>query len=204
MIESIENGIQLVLTGLCTFTALGLAIRSRSREWVLFGLFSGSYFLGDLYWLFFLVFYGNTPRFSLIPDMSWYASFLFLNLLLFYAGGGKRPQHRKILWLVPAFTAAMCIFYMQWGEYVSNLIYAFLLTLILWQAIGGLFACQKGEKNRTLYGMAGLFCAIEYGMWTASCFFKSEGLTNPYFWLDLLLSVSFLLFLPAVRKAVDR
>ena len=207
MIESIENGIQLLLTGICALAGTGMAIRSHSRTWALFGLFSGSYFLGDLYWFLYLIFYGRTPRFSLVPDLSWYASLLFLSLLLFYAGGGKRPKYRRVLWLVPAFTAAMGIFFMQWGQYASNVIYAVLMGLVLWRAFDGLISVQEKKeekKNHALYVMAVFFCAAEYGMWVCSCLFEGETLTNPYFWFDLLMSVSFLLFIPAVRKAVGR
>ena len=47
------------------------------------------------------------------------------------------------------------------------------------------------------------FIALEYALWTASCFWVSDTLTNPYFWFDFLLTLVLLLFLPAVRKAVD-
>ena len=38
---------------------------------------------------------------------------------------------------------------------------------------------------------------------TASCCWVSDTLTNPYFWFDFLLTLVLLLFLPAVRKAVE-
>lgn len=47
------------------------------------------------------------------------------------------------------------------------------------------------------------FTALEYALWTASCFWVSDTLTNPYFWFDFLLTLVLLLFLPAVRKAVE-
>ena len=207
MIESIENGIQLLLTGFVVILSVIRALRSRRREWTLLALFAGSYFLGDLYWLLFLLFYGSTPRLSYVPDMSWYASFLFLFLLLFYSGEKRKRIKNKLLWLIPVFTIGMCIFYMQWGAYVSNLIYAVLMTLILWRIIEGLLFIKQDEGDKSLrwlYLAALLFCVLEYGMWTVSCFFESGSLLTPYFWLDVLLSVAFLLFIPAVRKAVDR
>ena len=47
------------------------------------------------------------------------------------------------------------------------------------------------------------FAALEYALWTSSCFWVSDTLTNPYFWFDFLLSLVLLLLLPALRKAVD-
>ncbi len=207
MIESAENALQLLMTGICATISAYRAIAFRSRTWALLLLFSGAFFLGDLYWLLFMLFYGKTPYYSYIPDLSWYTSYLFLFLLLYYAGGSiKKKWHSPVLWIVPVFTGGMCTFYMQYGSYLSNLVCAVLMTLIIMEAIAVL-QIQKdmpeGRRNGRFLCMAALFfCAMEYGVWTASCFFSGDTLANPYIWLDALLSLSIVLFIPAVRKAV--
>ncbi len=207
MMESIENGIQLLLTGLCAGVSIARALRTQRREWALLGLFSGAYFLGDLYWLLYLVFYGDTTPFPLIPDLCWYASELFLLLLLVFVNGSHSEEMKnRALWLSAVFPVCMCVFYMQWGQYISNLIYAVLMTLILRRVAGGFLSLPgnpKAQSGRGLYLAVILFCALEYGLWTISCFWEGDTVLNPYFWLDILLSVSFLLFLPAVRKVVE-
>ena len=70
MIESIENGIQLVTTAVCTALSVSRAVRSGKRVWLLLALASGVYFLGDLYWQLFLIFYGETPDYSYIPYLG--------------------------------------------------------------------------------------------------------------------------------------
>lgn len=82
MIEAICNAIQLILTGACTVISLLFAFRSKARVWLLLALFSGVFFLGDLYWYLFLVFYQKTPQYSYVSDLSWDAAYLFLFLLL--------------------------------------------------------------------------------------------------------------------------
>ena len=206
MIESIENSIQLILAGVCAVTAGYRAARSGERAFVLLCLFSGIYFLGDLYWLLFLMLYGETPHFPYIPDMTWYTGYLFLLLLLLYVGENRRKVQSRILWALPVFTGGMCIFYMQWENYISNLVCAFMMTLILWQAVGGLISCREETEEqhfRPLYMTTLFFCAMEYCVWTCSCFWEGDTLRNPYYWCDTLLSISFLFFLPAVRKAVN-
>jgi len=209
MMESIENEIQLLLTAVCAGIAGFRAVRSGSREWALLSFFAGAYFLGNLYWLLYLVFYGNTPEFALIPDLGWYSSLLFLLLLLVRVNEKTGAALPGSLWAVAAFPAAMCAFYMQWGQAFSNLVYAFLMTLLLRRAVGGLlsiFSIRKnpeGRSGREFYSAVLLFCGLEYGLWTSSCFWDSTAAGGPYFWLDVLLSVSFLLFLPALRKAVE-
>ena len=54
MIETVVNIIQLIITGACSGIALFNAVRTEHRAWTLVGLFSGIFFMGDLYWLLFL------------------------------------------------------------------------------------------------------------------------------------------------------
>ena len=60
-----------------------------------------------------------------------------------------------------------------------------------------------GARLRRFHGTVLAFAALEYALWTSSCFWVSDTLTNPYFWFDFLLSLVLLLLLPALRKAVD-
>ena len=62
MIESVVNAVQLILTALTAALALIFAITTRRREWLMTGLFAGTYFLGDLYWQLYLFFFGVTPE----------------------------------------------------------------------------------------------------------------------------------------------
>ena len=204
MIESAANAIQLLLTGACSGIAAISAARTGRREWTLLSLFAGAYFLGDLYWLLYLVFYKVTPQYPLIPDFSFYASYLFLLLLTARMNERTGAVPGKALWLTAVFPAAMCLFYMQWGQYVSNVIYAFLMTLVLRRAAAGLLSLGKAPEKGSctyFYRTVLLFCALEYGIWTSSCFWNADTLKSPYIWLELLFSFCFLLFPAALRKA---
>ena len=65
------------------------------------------------------------------------------------------------------------------------------------------FHCPLDGLRFRFHGTVLAFIALEYALWTASCFWVSDTLTNPYFWFDFLLTLVLLLFLPAVRKAVE-
>ena len=212
MIESIENAIQLLTTGGCTAAALVFAMRSKDRAWILLGLFTGVYFLGDLYWLLYLVFYSDTPSYSNISDLSWYAAYLFLLLLMFQIGKERELPHqvllrRKILWIIPAFTAASCVFFMRWGDYASNLVAAGFMTLLFLYSLDGLLSAREGLpcKGRPafVYAIIFVFCLIEYGLWITSCYWMGDTLRNPYFWFDGLMTIVILFFPAALRKAVS-
>lgn len=212
MIEIIDNAIQLLAAAGCTAAALVFTMRSRDRAWILLGLFSGVYFLGDLYWLLYLFFYRDTPDYSFVSDPSWYAAYLFLLLLMFQIGKEREYPHRvvlrrKILWIIPAFTAVACVFFMRWGDYAGNLVAAGFMTLLLLYSLDGFLSAREGLfcKGRPafVYGIIFIFCLIEYALWITSCYWMGDTFKNPYFWFDGLMTITLLLFPAALRKAVS-
>ena len=160
--------------------------------------------------LLFIVFYDGASPVFYISEFGWNTSYLFLLLLLIYINteSNKKWRYRfdPFFMLIPAFTIGMCIFYMQWGDYLSNMVTAVLMMGLIWHAFYGLKVLRKrpeqGMERRTIFLVTLLFCATEYALWTSSCFWMGETLLNIYYWFDILLSFSFVLFLPALRKAV--
>ena len=205
MIESIENVLQIMVLLGCTGISLYRAAAFQSRSWTLAVFFFGSWVLGDIYWLACLVFYDATPQISIISDLSWYASYTFLYLLLIRAAPPpeKGGIKRLLPWTGPLLSAALAVFFMQWGEVLSNLIYAALMGLLLFAAINRLMDCGKYRAQLFLSVLILVFCLLEYGLWISSCFFQGETLANPYYWFDLLMTASFPVFLPAMKKAVS-
>lgn len=205
MIESIDNVFQLIITGLCTVIAVYNGLRDGHKLWAVLGLFSGVFFMGDLYWQLYLVFYDHTPAYSDIPYASWGASYVFLLLLLAEFQGGAVRQYIKRFWPVFIFTAGMCAYYMYYGEYLRNIVCAVLMGLLICRSLGGLANTGKSEElsgSRMVYLFVLVFCILEYGLWTASCIWSGDTISNPYFWFDFMLSIDILLITFAVRKAV--
>lgn len=203
MIETIENALQLGVCLLLALASVGVACRRKSKAYGILALFYAAFALGDLYWLLYLGFYHITPMYPYISWVSWYAAWLFLLLLLRQVQDDKHHGKHPLLWLVPAFTGAMCVFYMQWGDYVGNLISAVFMALLLWRALPGCFTKEKvSGAKRPFYIAVVVFCLIEYTMWTLSCFYGGDTIANPYFWFDALFTVGTTLFFPALGKAV--
>ena len=193
---------------MCAVIAMYSGVWRKERTLILLGLFYGIFFLGDLYWQLYIVFYDNaTPEFY-VSEFSWYSAYLFLLLLLIYVNvkysEDYQFQLRPMFLLIPAFTIGICAFFMQWGSYASNVVAAILMTGLIWHAVYGLTYLRehpgKGRERKLLYVATLLFCGIEYALWISSCFWSG----SIYYWLDIMLSASMILFLPAVRKAVVR
>lgn len=201
MIESIENALQIAVLLACTFLAMIRAIRTRSKVWTLLTFFYGSWVLGDVYWLVCLVFLGHTPQISVVSDLSWYASYIFLYMLLREVAPPQSAKEKRFLpWLGYIFAAGMAVFFMQWGEIGGNLICAFLLGLLLFSAIRRLMDGKRYDMQRLLCVMILVLCLLEYALWTSSCFWKQETLSEPYYWFDILLTLCFPFFLPATKR----
>ena len=206
MFESLETGLQLLILLVCMYISIWRALATRAREWILLAFFYGSWVLGDLYWEACLIFYGKTPHFFYVSDLNWWASYIFLFLLLKQAFPPEAWQRRRILpWLGVVFTVGMGVFYLQWGDLFSNAVCAVLMGLLLFYAVWGLmYLRQSGSaRQRPLCLAVLLFCAAEYCTWTASCFWRADSAASLYLWADTLLSFSFFAFLPAARKAVE-
>jgi hypothetical protein len=204
MTEFITNGFQITVAAICAAVSLIRGAGLKSRSYILLTLFFGTFLLGDLYWLLFYLFYSKTPNPSFIPDLSWYSSYLFLIILLVRTKDRKAGEkHSVLLFAAPLFTVAMCLFFMQYGEYLSNIVIALLMGLIIWHALDGLLLSFKGSMSpafRPLFILALVFCGLEYLLWVSSCIWESETFANPYYWIDILLSCTFFLFVAAVGR----
>ena len=208
MIEQIDNFLQIILAGACTAYSAYRAVASGRREWILLGLFSGAFFFGDLYYTLNLILYEETYADSNIPYLCWYTSFYFMILLILYIKGDKSDKKTPaIMSLIPVFTAGMCAFFILKGDVLSNLISFVLMTLLLWNAADGLQMLRsctiEQQPVKRIYLVTFLFCFAEYALWTSSCFWMGDTIFNPYFWFDTLISVCFVLYILAFRKAVD-
>lgn len=202
MIETIDNALQLFVTGLCTMTAAYGAARYHRKEWTLAALFSGVFFMGILYWFLYIIFYSHSPVYSGIPYVSWWASYIFLSLLLVEVKGKEGKLGLRRFWPVFLFTGAMCLYYMQYGAYVNNSITAVLMGILICGSLEGVLKQPARSGGRLVCIFTLGFCLLEYCLWTASCVWDGVTLTGPYFWCDLLLTADFLLIIFAVRKAV--
>ncbi|MBR0085179.1 MAG: hypothetical protein IJL97_01380 [Lachnospiraceae bacterium] len=214
MIESIVNYIQLATSLFCTVISVYMALTKHKNVWIILAFASGVFFLGDAYWELYLTFYGVTPQYSYISYFSWNAAFVFFLLLVLElrGEGHTRVKHKWLIAAVTAFTVGMCIFYMQFGDWLGNIATVLFMSPLIWQPLDALLTVHEkkrkdpGTDDRRcgLYRTVLLFCMAEYCMWTVSCFWTGHPDLNPYYWFDTLLSFTFVLLPFALRKAVDK
>ena len=204
MIEDFINIIQIILYSIFVFCSARRAFYSRKSEWELLTFFFCAIFLGELYWGMVVYFYDRNPV-SYISELSWYSAYLFLLLTLISLESREMKKSRRLLAALSfVFTGGMCIFFMKWGDYGSNIISAVLMGLIIWHSLNGLIYIRgkEDQNKRPFYIASFVFCVLEYALWTSSCFWMGDTLLNPYFWFEMMMPLSFLFLYKAFKRAV--
>ncbi len=208
MVELIDNISQFAVTFLAVIGAGLMFYKTRKQSYLLLTCFYGTFSLGSLHWTLYIILFNSTPQVFYVSELAWIGSFLFLLTLNFTL---STPEEKKFyhpaVWIAPTICVPLMIFYMSNGEIIGNLLTCGITMIAAWLSIRGLIYAGKQKdagRNRKFFHMAVLSVVVlEYSLWLASCFWVSDTLTNPYFWLDFLLSASLILLLPAARKAVE-
>lgn len=208
MIELIENALQILVAGACLAVSAVKSLQTKSRGWILLLLFYSEIFLGDLYLQLYLLFFEGDPKFPFVSEFCWDMGFAFLILLVtLYSKGRPSIKKDPVLIIIPVFTAGFAIYYMTFGQIIDNIAVAVLMAVLILKCVYGLKSIKGRYVENTANSLAKhiyittlCFCAAEYLSWTASCFFKSEDISNPYYWFDTLLTINLIFFIPALKK----
>ena len=208
MAELIDNIVQFVVTFLAAVGAGILYYKRRKQAYFLLFCFLGTFSLGTLYWTLHVLLFNRSPQIFYVSELTWIASYLFLLTLAYTL---STPEERKFkhpaLWLVPIICIPQLALYLTHGDILFNLLICGQTMAAAWYSVRGLLYArrQSGKPRDRQYFHIAVLCiiALEYSLWTASCFWVSDTLTNPYFWFDFLLTAALFALLPATRKAVE-
>ena len=207
MVELFDNASQFLATLLAGIGAGILFYKSRKQAYFLLACFFGTYSLATLYWTLHVLLFNQTPQVFYVSELGWVASSMFLLTLEYTL---STPEERKFkhpaVWLVPIICVPQLLLYLSHGDILFNLLICGMTMAAAWYSMRGLlYARRQSGRARDMgyFHMAVLaVTALEYCLWTASCFWVSDTLTNPYFWFDFLLTAALFALLPATRKAV--
>lgn len=207
MIELLNNLFQLLATLLAAMGAGILFYKSRRQAYLLLSCFFGAFMLGTLYWTLHFLLFHHTPQIFYVSELAWISSQLFLLTLAHtLSTPDERGFRHPALWLVPLFCVPQLILYLLYGDLLFNLLICGLTMVIAWYSARGLIYARRqsgAERSMQFFHLAVLCMIIlMYSLWTSSCFWISDTYTNPYFWIDFLLTASLLSLLPATRKAL--
>jgi len=207
MVELIDNLTQSAGT-LAAFIAAGvLYYRTRRQTFFLLACFLGCFMLGTFHWTLYILLFDSSPQVFYVSELAWIASYLFLLTLEYVLATEKEKRYRHpAMLLVPLFCIPQLILYLSRGEILGNLLMVGLTMVVAFFALRGfLFARRQSGQARNMqyfHGAVLVIIFLEFGLWTSSCFWISDTMSNPYFWFDFMLSASLLALVPAMKKAV--
>lgn len=208
MVEFIDNAIQFMVTLLSGIGAVAMYYRKRTQAYFLLTCFYGTFSLGTLYWTLNVLLFNHTPQVFYVSELSWLASYMFLLTLEYsLSTSDERAFRHPAVWIVPVFCVPQLVLYVTHGDLVINLLMCGMTMAAAWFSVRGLFYArrQTGKPRDMQCFHIAVLCVIvlEYGIWTASCFWVGDTLKNPYFWFDFMMTASLFALLPATRKAVE-
>lgn len=205
MTELIDNAVQLTAVLFCGICSYLLAAKHHKPAYRILTCYYGALAMGILYWLTYDLLTSYTPQIFYVSDLCWMASYLFLLMLVLEtATQEERSFSHPAAWLSPAVSTALTLFYCQWGDILENIIWCGLMGAAGFYAIrGAIWARRLANRPRYRFHLTVLFLILtEYCLWTASCFWISDTMTNPYFWFDYTLTAMTVLLLYAAERTV--
>lgn len=141
-----------------------------------------------------------------VSDIAWIAGYLFLYLLQTSVLDQKERDFRCLaMWLSPLIIIPLTVYYICIGDWLYNVIMGGIMVALFWRSIRGfIYWRKKPKQQKHIFHLALLcFLILEHCLWISSYPWVSDTLTNPYFWIDFIVTISIFLLLPAVRKAVE-
>lgn len=207
MVELIDNLSQFLATLTAGVAAGCLYCRTRKQAYFLLTCFYGCFAAAGLYWTLYYLLFTETPQIFYVSEIGWISGYIFLYLLQYVLSDKNERAFRcHAMWLSPVVGGLLLIYYSFHGDILSNIVFNGMIILISWNAIRGVVYLRGKEEARDLRRLHLLvlcFCAVEYGLWTTSCFWVSNTISNPYFWFDFLLTAILVMLLPMTRRAVS-
>lgn len=194
--EVIDNAFQVLALLCMTVASFHAALKHLSRSCLILAFGYASFMLGTLYYLLYLTLMGFPPQIFYVAECAWMASYLFfLSLEILY-------------WeqLHPPFSLPALLI----GLVVMGLIMKFeifgpspLMSGALAIAAGGLtYLCisdlQAEEKPRLYELSILLLIALQITLYIVSMFIHDYTRFNPYYVVDILLTLTMVGLLPHV------
>ena len=206
MADLLTNLFQLAVLPVLISIGVIRTITLKQREWLLITIYYFSYFLGDLYWQLMLFFYEDIPSYGHISEFSWLSSYLALVLLMNSVGGEGRYYKSKLLWLVPIFTGASYIYFIQFGDYVYEFLCDSTMTIVMIFAIRNLLYLRKNKirtEARWIFRLSMCMVTFEYCEWYSSgIWYEDDTFSNPYYIFEFIIPVFMALFFPVISRVM--
>ncbi|MBR5376465.1 MAG: response regulator [Lachnospiraceae bacterium] len=205
-LTTVENITMLLAAVIGLFIGVFRYIENPKRGWLYVSGFFLAHFLSDYYWAAYSFVIHDEPEVSAIMAyFGWNLSFVLLLLAVLHMRVPESKRYFNPLMLIPIpVNVAQFILYIQYGGLFNNLWDGLFLTAVAVISMQGLLYYAKNRKEGARFPVFNLvviiYIGLQYGMWTATCFYCYAWPIHPYFLCAFASYFAMLLFSWSIGK----
>ena len=191
-IDSIDNVLMLTSAVIGLLISLFKYIEHPRRGWLYMSVFFLASFLSDYYWTTYTLVMGDSPDVSaLIAYFGWNAAFLVLLIAVIRmrVPGSRKYFHPLMLLPIPLNIYQFSL-YIAFGGLFNNIWQVGVTTLTAVFCLQSIIYHLKNKKNGMpfphVHILVLVYVALQYAMWTASCFDWESEIADPYYWFAFI------------------
>lgn len=197
--EVIDNIFQVTLLGSMAILSLVVALRRRSRIFLMLCGGYGCMALGTLYFVLCLMITGKIPQVFYVAEISWIAAYLFFLSVSLFRKDIQEQGCKLAVACALLFTVVSMISRIMGPSPVTTIAFSVTVGIIAYRSVWGL--CQE-SSDKLLDGLFLLMVTLQVGLYVVSNFFTDYTVFNLYFAVDIMLTLTMTLLFPALKKEV--
>ncbi len=179
------------------------------KGWLLTACFFFANMLSDYYWTIYSLVMRAEPNVSeFIAYFGWNVGYVFLLIAVIHMQDHdlKGFFHPLILLPIPL-NICQFLLYIQYGGIFNNVWQVGFSTAIACVCLRSLIYYIRNKRSDVPFPyfhlIALIFIGAEYAMWTSSCFFWFDSITNPYYMAAILSYIAMVFFAWGVKKEYE-
>ena len=205
-LETIENYITLLAVIIALLGCLFKYIDVPRRGYLFLCIHFLSFLLSEYYWaVYTLVMHKNPDVSANIAYLGWNIGYVFLLICVIYTADKRARRSFHPLMLIPIpLGIAQFLLYIQYGGIINNTIACSVNTAVACVCVQSIMYYRRNRSEGAHFPHFHLivlwYIAVEFGMWTSSCFAWPGEFQNPYYYLELAYYAFAIGLAPALSK----
>lgn len=199
--EVIDNIFQVAAMSGAALASIVLALRHKSRHYAILALAYASFAMGTLYYVLHLAIIGDIPHLFYVSEVSWIASYLFFLSLLILRTERSKLRLSPFAGIGTALTGSVFLYVRILPSLFVSLLFELTLCAIVYLTI---FHLQNDRVKKPMDFMLLLCVPLQLSVYMVSGYIEDFTHFNPYFAVDIALTLSLVSILPLTAREVTR
>lgn len=199
--ELIDNLFQVIALSTASAAGLFLALRRQDRRLLILAMAYTSFAIGTTYWLLHIAIRGEPPQVFYVPEISWGACYLFYLSLQLLRCEKFRIRFSALALICALAMASRTIWYRILGpSYIFSGAFTVIIGIMTYMTVYRLLHHAPGRAfDVCLLAVM----VLQVSLYIVSRYMEDFTRFNPYFAVDLLLTLCAITLLPLILREVD-